>query len=114
MIEFDIYREESQWFFDDPSKNIKHEEFVEGVPEMIQILCGNRKATRVHATIATKKPAFTEADELVFEYEEANGVVYSCHNLRCWFCPVFFEYFDKNRIPKSLWVKVEDTSEDSI
>lgn len=110
MIEFDIYKEGSQWFFDDSSKNIKHEEFVAGVPEMILCLCGNKHATKVHATIATKKPVFAKADELIFEHEEEGGVVYSCHNLSCWFCPVFFEYFDKNRIPKTLFVKVEEVS----
>ena len=100
----DIYREGNKWFFDDSLKGIKHEEFVDGIPDIIKFACGNALAKNVRAIIDTQR--FEGADELVFDHEDMGGVVYTCNNIQGWLCPVFWQYFTLP--PKSLWVSVKE------
>ena len=104
---FDIYKRDTRWFFDDPSRGIYLEEFVEGVPDLIIELAEDPKVTRIQLEVSTipitkangALHRITEEDTL-----QSEGVFYSMGSLKGWFCPTFWKYFDK--APDTLWVRV--------
>ncbi len=104
VFQFDIYREDDRWYFDDRPRGIIKEEFVEGVPEMILAIAKNSAARRVVLEVSTLP---TEAADGILDYVPSPGtkdVYYRLGSIRGWFCPVFWKYFQD--APPTLWVRV--------
>lgn len=104
MFTIDAYKEDNRWFFDDLLLDIKHEEFVSGVPSLIENLCGNKFATKIHAIVDLKP--FDNAVKIVYTQSEYGGVSFRYKDQQVWFCAVFWKYFKE--LPKAFWVKVEE------
>jgi len=106
-----LYRENNRWFFDDVRKNIEHEEFVGGIPEMIYAILGTDNAKKLSVDVSTTEimeaVVLTHVDKL----DPFGGVFYSYTNdtgevMEGWLCPVIWNYFKPPLAPKKLWVRV--------
>jgi hypothetical protein len=92
--------ENEQWFFDDPIKSIIKEEFVQGVPAIIYEVVGDTTVKELEFTFSDRK--FPDSRELYFQKKELGGAVYEYRKNRnrvdevliCWFCPVYWDYFE--------------------
>lgn len=99
------------WLFDDPSRGIEREPFVEGVPVMIDDLVKNIPDARSGFRLlfsSSPFPGFQRRLDRV--REEMGGVWYATDDplMEGWLCPVFFQYFDE--APKNIFVKAEAKS----
>lgn len=93
----------NEWFFDDKSLGIYKEQFVNGMPEIIEALYPNQN--KIHLEISDV-PIF-EADGILDNIQDPiypDEVYYKYQNLVGWLCPVFRRYFEKD-IPPYLWVR---------
>ena len=110
-----LYKEsDGRWFFDDATKNIKHEEFVAGVPEIIEYYLGeDAEVAQIEFTGDTPnlKTAGFPWYTLTYLCEKDGGVVYKDSDDVAeygtgWFCPTFWEYFNDKNIPATLSFRV--------
>ena len=103
-----LYREGNRWFFDDVKKNIEHEEFVGGIPEILYALTGMPGMKGCDVTLSTSEPLGAALLTLSDEEDRLGGVYYIYDNegkeMKGWLCPVFWEYFQPPFAPKKLWV----------
>ena len=108
MFTLHLYREGDRWFFDDVRKDIEHEEFVGGIPEILYEMADSARITKCDVSVSTQKlPGGVEL-LLADEVDPLGGVFYDypceAKMLRGWLCPVFWQYFDPPDAPKKLWV----------
>jgi len=104
VLIFDIYRKDDHWYFNDQSRGIFKEEFIDGVPDMILAIVKNCNARRVVLEVSTYP--ISNADG-VLDYipsSDGTGVYYRLGSITGWFCPVFWKYFSDP--PPTLWVHV--------
>lgn len=106
-IQFDIYKEDDRWFFDDPGKNIVHEEFVSNVPSMLLTLIKDPEKKRIQLEVYNV--FLFDADAVLEHIEDINesntsGVWYKMKGIKGWFCPVFWRYF--KTAPDTLWIRI--------
>lgn len=104
MKTLNLYKEGDTWYFDDESKQVKHEPFVMGISEMITEMVGEKKKAKVEFSSE-------EFEDKQFSLEwlmpENGGNWYGCKELGMagWLCPVLYKYFDD--APKSLFLRFE-------
>jgi len=114
---FDLYKIDKRWFFDDPSKNIYQEEFIDGVPEIIEAYVGDKAVTakiilndsvpddasgeiQYHSLhYAGSLGEWTRYEDTDFDGSEE--IVYG----EGWFCPTFWKYFSKPA-PEVLYFRI--------
>lgn len=104
------YKVKDTWVFDDPERGLALEPFVEGIPEMINLITagfpGRNTGFKLifsdrefHATNARKA-------KLLFFEEDMGGAWYvgnwEGHHLEGWLCPALMKYFPEP--PKEIWV----------
>ena len=96
------------WVFDDASKGLEKEPFVQGVPEMIDVLVEDIPNARAgFVLLFSSKPFAGYQVELTLVREEYGGHWYKPKDLEVegWLCPALLKYFDAP--PESLYIKAE-------
>lgn len=103
------------WCFDDPSRGIENEPFVEGIDEIISLMTINLPDPgRGFDLLVSEKPFPGHTDRLRHMFSRAGGEVYlwdrsisSSAGFLGWLCPVFNRYFPQP--PKYIYVKAEES-----
>jgi len=110
MFTLHLYREGDRWFFDDPKKNIEHEEFVGGVPDFLYHIAQRNTIKKCDISISTKEMiagikliCSEKVDPLGGTYYTQEGT-----DREIWLCPVFWDYFRPPVAPKTLWILMWD------
>jgi len=96
------------WVFDDSSKELEKEPFVQGIPEMIDALVTDIPSARSGFILLFSSQPFAGYQvELARVREENGGCWYKVKDLEAegWLCPALFRYFDAP--PQSLYIKAE-------
>lgn len=100
------YKEDKEWFFDDASRDVKHEELVEGMPEIIEFFVGDAKEAYIHFDEKWFEGCLAA---YLIDDNTSGGVVYELELeddfMEAWLCKVFWKYFTK--APLELYVKIE-------
>ncbi len=109
-----LYKDGPTWYFDDRSKNIVREAFVEGTSEALDIsfessskralleFYGGENSPNSKDTISDK---FIMCDWIAMEMREGHQWNRYCIpgiNHELMLCPVLYQYFDVE--PKRLWI----------
>ena len=105
------YKDSKTWMFDDKTVGLTREPFVNGIPEMIDILVdGLKDAERGFRLVFSSGPFPGFQAELTWEREEHGGNWYRWveRGMKGWLCPAMFAYFDE--APKRLFCKAEAIS----
>ena len=96
-----IYKNDGGWFMDDSAKRIVAEPLILGVPDIIEHIVGGN-IDRFTATFSQ----FSSGEEHVLMRREAENEGYWYElkgtSMRCWLCPVLFQYFDE--APPHLYI----------
>lgn len=102
------YLFQDMWVFDDASKCLEKEPFVQGIPEMIDVLVNDIPNARAGFVLLFSSQAFAGYQvELTLLREELGGHWYKPKDLEVegWLCPALLKYFDG--APESIYVKAE-------
>jgi hypothetical protein len=102
------YKHAGTWVFDEPSRGLKQEPFVAGIPEMMnKLVVGIPNAEQGFRLIfsAQEFPGFTQ--KLVWKRKDTRGNWYYCPQFDAegWLCPALFKFFKE--APKEIYVKAE-------
>jgi len=113
MISFtlQVYREGDRWFFDDPRKDIDHEEFVGGVPKFLYYLAERNNIKKCDVVIDTQNiEGAAELTRIDTKSDPQGGISYLHEDsgLDIWLCPVFWDYFKPPLGPKKIWVHLRN------
>lgn len=101
------------WCFDDLSRGIENEPFVEGIDEIISLLTVNMPDPgRGFDLLVSENPFPGHTERFRHIYSRDGGEVYQWDRgkpnglgFHGWLCPVFYRYFP--RPPKYIYVKAE-------
>jgi hypothetical protein len=96
------------WVFDDANVALVREPFVQGIPEMINILVQDIPAAKKGFRMIFSHSPFPGYQAMLARQEaEYGGTWYEWqeHELRGWLCPALFKYFPA--APFTLYVKAE-------
>lgn len=102
------YWYQDTWVFDDASKELDKEPFVQGIPEMIDVLVKDIPNARSGFVLLFSSQPFAGYQvELTLVREEFGGHWYEVRDLEAggWLCPALLRYFDTP--PQSLYIKAE-------
>jgi hypothetical protein len=102
------YRHQGTWVFDDAQVELVQEPFIEGIPEMIDILVQDiPNADNGFRLLFSAAPFPNYQAELVLLKEEYGGNWYhwEAHHLEGWLCPALFKYFSD--APQHIYCKAE-------
>jgi hypothetical protein len=102
------YWYQDTWVFDDPSLGLDKEPFVQGIPEMIDVLVKDIPNARSgFVLLFSSQPFAGYQAELTLVREEFGGHWYKAkdYGAEGWLCPALFRYFDA--APESLYIKAE-------
>jgi hypothetical protein len=102
------YWYQGTWVFDDESKGLDKEPFVEGIPEMINELVKDIPNARAGFRLTFSSFPFSSYQlELTRVREDYGGFWYRTkgESSEGWLCPALFRYFDT--VPNSIYVKAE-------
>jgi hypothetical protein len=98
------------WMFDDEEIGVRREAFVGGASEMITALKEffNAKTDgEGKINLIFSDQPFPNSQTLTFVGGEMSGVVFRWNNMDAWFCPCFFNYFDRDNVPTHLFAQVK-------
>jgi len=99
---------ETQWVFDDPSKELVREPFVSGTDNMIDMLTTCIPNAEDGFILVFSAQPFPDHDTvLVWIREEHNGNWYYEEDtgILGWLCPALLKYFDK--APGRIYVQIK-------
>jgi hypothetical protein len=108
LILIEPYWYQDTWVFDDASVGLDKEPFVQGIPEMIDVLVKDIPNARSgFVLLFSSQPFAGYQAELTWIREEYGGHWYKVKDLEAqgWLCPALFRYFDTP--PESLYIKAE-------
>ena len=108
LIVIEPYWYQDTWVFDDASKGLEKEPFVQGVPEMIDALVTDIPNARSGFVLLFSSQPFAGYQvDLTLLKEEYGGHWYKAkdYGAEGWLCPALFKYFDD--APESLYIKAE-------
>jgi hypothetical protein len=108
LMVIEPYWYQDTWVFDDASKGLEKEPFVQGVPQMIDALVNDIPNARSgFALLFSSQPFAGYQVELELVREEYGGHWYKAkdYGVEGWLCPALFKYFDAP--PASLYIKAE-------
>ena len=108
LMVIEPYWYQDTWVFDDASKGLDKEPFVQGIPEMIDVLVKDMPNPRGGFVLLFSSQPFAGYQvELNRIAEEDGGCLYRGrnHNAEAWLSPALFRYFET--APESLYVKAE-------
>lgn len=101
------YKQNGQWVFDDPSKQLDKEPFVSGADTLLDLLTGNgSKCTLIFSDVKFPS-AEHRLQSISTESDGSEGTFYrhvaTKHEL--WLCPALLKYFALP--PKEIFVQVK-------
>ena len=102
------YWYQGTWVFDDESKGLDKEPFVQGVPEIIDNLVKDIPNARIGFRLLFASLPFSGYQiELTRVKEEYGGYWYKVKDksVEGWLCPALFRYFET--APEAIYVKAE-------
>jgi hypothetical protein len=102
------YWYQDTWVFDDASKGLEQEPFVQGVPQMIDALVSDLPNARAGFLLLFSSQPFAGYQvELSLVREEHGGHWYKPKGLDAegWLCPALLRYFEAP--PASLYIRAE-------
>jgi len=104
------YRDGRVWSFDDPTRKLKREPFVAGIPEIINVFVPKEQQTCDITFAGRQFPGAMGKLLKISDRPKEDGTVYElCAEgyppLQGWLCPALFEYFEE--APEELWFKIE-------
>ena len=104
------YRDGRVWSFDDPTRALKREPFVAGIPEIINMFIPREQDTCDITFAGMQFPGAQGCLTMVSGGSEETGTVYELSAegfppMQGWLCPALFKYFDE--APEELWFKIE-------
>jgi hypothetical protein len=102
------YREQYTWVFDDERVGLVREPFVQGVPEMINVLVADiPNAAQGFRLLFSANPFPGYQAEMLWLKEEYGGNWYrwESKNLEGWLCPALLKYFPE--APPSFTAKLK-------
>jgi hypothetical protein len=108
LLVIEPYRSGKGWRFDEPLLHLKGEPFVQGIPEMIDIMVvgipGSERKVRL---IFSQRPFPGANFRLDRRREQDGGNWYynEQYNIEGWLCPALFKFFP--RAPQHIYVKAE-------
>ena len=108
LMVIEPYWYQDTWVFDDASKGLDKEPFVQGIPQMIDYLVNDIPNARSGFVLLFSSQAFAGYQvELTLVREEYGGHWYKAkdYGAEGWLCPALFKYFDAP--PASLYIKAE-------
>jgi len=108
LMVIEPYWYEGTWVFDDASKGLDKEPFVEGIPEMIDVLVKDIPNARSGFVLLFSSQPFAGYQvDLTLVRQEFGGHWYKVKDLEAggWLCPALLRYFDT--APESLYIKAE-------
>lgn len=102
------YRHAGTWVFDEPSRGLKQEPFIAGIPELIDKLVVDIPDAEHGFRLVFSAQEFPGySHQLVWKREDTNGNWYYCPQFdqEGWLCPALLKFFAE--APKQLYVKAE-------
>ncbi len=108
LMVIEPYWYQDTWVFDDASKGLDKEPFVQGIPEMMDVLVKDIPNARSGFILLFSSQPFAGYQvELTLVREEYGGNWYKAKDegAEGWLCPALFRYFDA--APESLYIKAE-------
>ena len=102
------YREQYTWVFDDERAGLVREPFVQGVPEMINVLVADiPNADQGFRLLFSANPFPGYQAEMLWLKQEYGGNWYrwEAKNLEGWLCPALLKYFPE--APPKFYCKAE-------
>ena len=102
------YWYQGTWVFDDASKGLDKEPFVQGIPEMIDVLVKDIPNARAGFVLLFSSQPFAGYQvELTLVREEYGGHWYKPkgYDVEGWLCPALLKYFDAP--PESLYINAQ-------
>jgi len=103
-----------QWVFDDPSKNIWQEAFVNGADTLIDIIIGKYSSNNNYVLLFSDKP-FQDSVKIYLNRHQdkdpkTNGTHWTQKNLnrQLWLCPTLFDYYETT--PQNLYFSVKSNA----
>ena len=108
LMVIEPYWYQDTWVFDDASKGLDKEPFVQGIPEMIDTLVKDIPNARAGFVLLFSAQPFAGYQvELTLVREEYGGHWYKPKDsaVEGWLCPALLRYFDD--APGSLYIKAE-------
>jgi hypothetical protein len=108
LMVIEPYWYQDTWVFDDASKGLDKEPFVQGIPQMIDYLVNDIPNARSGFVLLFSSQTFARYQvELTRVREENGGYWYKVKDypVEGWLCPALFRYFDD--APESLYIKAE-------
>lgn len=109
VMEIQPYDFHGMLVFDDASVGLDKEPFVQGVPEMLYLLCqtsGVRNPARGFKLKFSGEPFEGHQLEATKLNEESGGNWYEANGMKGWLCPALFKYF--TIAPDKLYIRVEN------
>lgn len=104
------WKEGSTWMFDDEEIGVRREAFVGGASEMITALMehfGAKPDDEGKIDLIFSPTHFPSSERLDFVEGTPSGVVFLWNEMKAWFCPCFFNYFDVAEVPTQLFCQVK-------
>ena len=108
LLVIEPYRDGKMWRFDEPRLHLKGEPFVQGIPEMINVLVKDVPGAEKSVRLIFSQQAFPGAEfrlDRVREQDGGNWYYNEKYQMEGWLCPALFKFFP--RAPEHLYVKVE-------
>ena len=108
LIVIQPYWYQDTWVFDDESVGLDKEPFVQGIPEMIDVLVKDIPNARSgFMLLVSSQPFAGYQAELTRVREEYGGYWYKAKDegAEGWLCPALLKYFES--APESLYIKAE-------
>lgn len=108
MLVIAPYKHAGTWVFDEPSRGLKQEPFVAGIPQMIdKLVAGIPNADQGFRLIFSPQefPGYTH--KLQWKRKDASGNWYYCpqFDVEGWLCPALFKFFKE--APKEIYIRAE-------
>lgn len=105
LHELEVYPTGCGWAFDDPRREIVREPFVEGMPQIIDLLIEESSFPRALFTLGICDQLYSGAQiSLTYDRSEAGGAWYTCpqYDLSGWFSHRLYDYYDAP--PQTLYL----------
>ena len=102
------YKHAGTWVFDEPSRGLKQEPFVAGIPQMIDRLVADiPNADEGFRLIFSAQEFAGHTHRLVWKRKDGTGNWYYCPQFDAegWLCPALLRFFKE--APKEIYVKAE-------
>ena len=104
------YLYNNTWVFDDSTKGLDKEAFVEGVPEILEMLLEIQQIKTPEngfRLLFSAKPFPNHQLKVNWIREECEGNWYATEDgMEGWLCPALFKYF--SQAPPNIYIKVEN------